>query len=339
MKLDEFSFVNQQLAGMLKSGIPLEGALKQLCATMRRGALRGEIERLEADLTQGVPLAEAVARRKLPEFYVAMLRVGIQSNDLPGVLNLVADHYQQTHALWTRLKGLMIYPVIVLCAAIGFSAFLSWGFTAFVQEYGLVFSDMMPGESLSPAARLALSMGQLRVPLIGLGILLLSVLIVLVVPGIWSGLRWKLPVFREGNLAQTAASLGLLIEKGCSLDKALALLEQMESSPSARSDFARWRGELAEGRVKFTNLANGSKVFPPLFVWLVAGAGENLAGGFRRAAGVYHARAMHRAEMLLNAALPVSILILGGVILLQFLPMLLFMASISSSVGGLGSPE
>jgi type II secretory pathway component PulF len=61
MNLDEFPFVNQQLAGMLKSGIPLEGALKQLCATMRRGALRGELEKLEADLTQGVPLAEALA--------------------------------------------------------------------------------------------------------------------------------------------------------------------------------------------------------------------------------------------------------------------------------------
>ena len=40
MKLDEFAFVNLQLAGMLKCGIPLEGALKQLCATMRRGGLR-----------------------------------------------------------------------------------------------------------------------------------------------------------------------------------------------------------------------------------------------------------------------------------------------------------
>ena len=127
MNLEEFSFVNQQLAGMLKSGIPLEGALRQLSATMRRGALRGELEKLEADLTQGVPLAEALARRKLPEFYVAMLRVGIQSNDLPGVLVLVADHYQRTHALWTRLKGLMIYPVMVLFGAIGLLIFLkSW---------------------------------------------------------------------------------------------------------------------------------------------------------------------------------------------------------------------
>ena len=31
MKLDEFAFFNQQLAAMLRDGIPLEGALQRLC--------------------------------------------------------------------------------------------------------------------------------------------------------------------------------------------------------------------------------------------------------------------------------------------------------------------
>ncbi len=321
MNLEEFSFVNQQLAGMLKSGIPLEGALKQLCATMRRGTLRGELEKLEADLTQGVPLAEALTRRKLPEFYVAMLRVGVQSNDLPGVLVLVADHYQRTHALWTRLKGLMVYPVMVLIGAVVLSAFISWWFSSMTREFGFIFSDMMPGVDLPVATRWALSMSQHRVPLWGWGILLLAILIALAVPAIRRKLRWKLPGFREGNLAQTAASLSMLLEKGCSLDESLKLLEQMESTPSARTDLTRWRTQLAEGGKKFSDLANGSKNFPPLFIWLVAGAGENLAGGFRRAAEVYHARAMHRAEMILNAALPISILVLGGIILIQIVPL------------------
>jgi type II secretory pathway component PulF len=38
MNYDEFAFFNQQLAAMLREGIPLEGALKQLCAGMRGGA-------------------------------------------------------------------------------------------------------------------------------------------------------------------------------------------------------------------------------------------------------------------------------------------------------------
>ena len=60
MNLDELTFANRQLADMLKSGVPLEGSLHQLCSTMNRGALRGELEALERDLTQGTPLEKAV---------------------------------------------------------------------------------------------------------------------------------------------------------------------------------------------------------------------------------------------------------------------------------------
>jgi type II secretory pathway component PulF len=56
MKLDEFAFVNRQLADMLRSGIPLEGGLRQLCATMQQGILREELQRLEGDLAKGIPL-------------------------------------------------------------------------------------------------------------------------------------------------------------------------------------------------------------------------------------------------------------------------------------------
>src|SRR6266702_748858 len=104
MNYDEFVFFNQQLASMLREGIPLEGALKQLSAGMRTGALRKEIEELEATLAGGMPLPEALARRSLPEFYRRMVGIGVRANDLPGVLTLLADHYHRSNLLWARLK-------------------------------------------------------------------------------------------------------------------------------------------------------------------------------------------------------------------------------------------
>ena len=103
MSYDELAFFNQQLATMLREGIPLEGALKQLSVGMRAGPLRSELQQLEQDLTQGAPLAEALSRRTLPAFYVRMLQIGVRSNDLPGMLLMLADHYGRAHALWTRL--------------------------------------------------------------------------------------------------------------------------------------------------------------------------------------------------------------------------------------------
>ena len=74
MKYEELASVNQQLAGMLKSGIPLEGSLRQLCLDMQRGALRTELEKLEADLAHGMPFNQAIAARQLPEFYRLMVQ-------------------------------------------------------------------------------------------------------------------------------------------------------------------------------------------------------------------------------------------------------------------------
>ena len=60
MKLDEFAFFNQQLAAMLRDGIPLEGALRRLCQEMHAGSLRTELQTLEADLAKGTPMADAL---------------------------------------------------------------------------------------------------------------------------------------------------------------------------------------------------------------------------------------------------------------------------------------
>ena len=141
MKYDEFAFLNQQLADMVRDGIPLEGALRRLCAEMQRGALRSELEKLEADLAKGTPLRQAVRARQLPELYGQMLEIGAQSNDLPAVLTLLADYYQRRHLIWTRLKGLMVYPAIVLVGAFLLSCFLSF-LLHILQDFSLLFQQL-----------------------------------------------------------------------------------------------------------------------------------------------------------------------------------------------------
>ena len=141
MKYDEFAFLNQQLADMVRDGIPLEGALRRLCAEMQRGALRSELEKLEADLAKGTPLRQAVRARQLPELYGQMLEIGAQSNDLPAVLTLLADYYQRRHLIWTRLKGLMVYPVLVLVA----SSMVSLLVCVFNHQLDRVYAELLEG--------------------------------------------------------------------------------------------------------------------------------------------------------------------------------------------------
>ncbi len=108
------------------------------------------------------------------------------------------------------------------------------------------------------------------------------------------------------------------------------------SRTPAGADVIRWQRRLAEGHARFADLAADSKVVPPLFAWLVSGAQEDLAEGFGRAAEIYQARANYRVEMLLYAALPVSVLFVGGMVLSQAYPLIRLVVQFGSVIDQLG---
>jgi type II secretory pathway component PulF len=305
MKLDEFAFVNQQLAGMLRSGIPLEGALQQLCATMARGELRGELEALRTDLATGTPLPAALAKRRLPPFYVQMLRVGVASNDLPGVLTLVADYYQHSHSIWTRLKGVMVYPVIVLVSALGLAAFLTYLYRQFYQSF---FPDFL--ETSMPVSVYV----YLWLPFVLLATVTVALVLAVSIRAVRVWLSWTVSPFKEAGLANLAATLAVLLRGGCSLDEALAMVAQLEQGTPLGEIMMDWRAHLVAGQAKGVPVGGGRFALPALFVWLVNGAGEDLPSGLQRAAEIYRARAVFRMDLLLYAALPVATLVLGSLI-------------------------
>ena len=332
MKLDEFAFVNQQLAGMLKSGLPLEGALREVAGTMERGRLRDELQALETDLGRGTPLADALSRRRLPEFYTQMLRVGAQSNDLPGVLTLLADYYQRVNSTWTRLKGLLVYPLLVLGSSLGLSVVAALVYGHFLNEAGDDMRSLTGGVSSQIPGRFQLTLN-LWLPVLLLAALFGGVLLALAVPSWRRALRWRVPAFREAGLSQLASAFALMLQNGCDFNQALGLLRQMETGSPTGAELERWQTRLAAGHKKFSDLAAGGKIIPPLFIWLVAGSGEDWVSGFKHAAEIYYDRAAHRIEMLLYAALPVCVLALGFLIVLQVLPMLRLFTGLMRTLG------
>lgn len=334
MKTDELAYVNQQLAGMLRSGIPLEGALRQVCETMRSGALQAELKALEVDLANGTPLRDALAARQLPDFYKQMLVVGAQSNDLPSLLTMLADHYQRLHFTWTRLKGLLVYPVIVLAVAMAVSVLVAILFTQFSRDTLHSMSEMMPAKD--PQAQWFNMMIGLWTPVILLGLLCAAVALALAVPSWRRRLKWLVPGFKEAGLSHLASAIALMLRNGCSLNQTFALLAQLETGSPTQGELARWQSRLAEGRSKFPEVAGGGQVIPPLFVWLVAASGEDWAGGFARAARVYYERAVHQVETLLYAALPVSVLALAFLIVGQILPMMRVFTNLMQTLGDMG---
>jgi type IV pilus assembly protein PilC len=328
MKTDEFAFFNQQLGSMLRDGIPLEGALKQLCAGMKTGALRAEMQSLEGDLARGVPLNEALTRRALPEFYVRMVQIGARSNDLPGVLTLLADHYQRANLLWTRLKGLMVYPLLVVLVSLGLTLLLSLTFSRFMTDF--FESPAFYGQRPHPFFWMA----GMWVPPVLLAVLALLGIAAVSIPSWRAKLRWSLPAFREASLAQLASAISLMLKNGTTLAEALALAHALEATTPAGKTLAEWRRLVESGQGKPAQWPASTKPFPPLFLWLVQRSGEDPAAGFQKAAEIYQARASYRIELALYGALPISILLLGQMVFWQVAPMMRSLVWLMNTLGG-----
>ena len=231
MKYDEFAFFNQQLAAMLRDGIPLEGALRRLCQEMRAGTLRTELQSLETDLAKGTPMADALQARQLPELYKRMVLVGVKSGDLPGALTMLADYFQRQNDVWTRLKSMMTYPFIVMFVAFLISIVIAFAWNCVI---GPAFKDVFSGMGMMLPSATMFAFATLQTiwvfPVV-LGILFLFMASIVFLPGMRGKFLWRLPAFKEATVSRIASSLTLLLKNGVSLPDAVGLVEQLEAGP------------------------------------------------------------------------------------------------------------
>jgi type IV pilus assembly protein PilC len=265
-----------------------------------------------------------------------MILVGVKSSDLPGALTMLADYFQRQNDVWTRLKSMMTYPLIVMFVAFLISLALAFLWTCVIgPNMGNLFGGMgfcLPGFTLFVLATLK---GIWVFP-VALGILFLLLAAVIFVPGLREKYLWRLPAFKEATVSRIASALTLLLKNGVNLPEAIGLVEQVETSTAATADLQRWRKNLAAGSTKFSEIAAGNRMIPPLFVWVVASAGEDLTAGFNRAAEIYHSRALYRTEVALYSVMPVASLFLGAIVLSQaflvigmFLPLIAMLTNLS----------
>lgn len=315
MNAADLAFVNRQLASLTGAGRPLEAALRQLSADLPAGRLRDELAALERDLAGGTPFAEAVEARDLPAFYRQMLRLGARSNDLPGVLLLMADYYDRMAALWETVKLVTFYPLLVLSAA----TVVSFALARIIDRIRLlILPDLSAGlavEQTLPALA----------PLNWLPVFVLAAALVVIAALTWihplrDRIKWHLPITRDTALAQFAASLSLLLRKGCTLGDAVRFLRELEGKSRLGTELESWSRRIESGILVFSALGERSRLIPPLFIWLVEQQARDLPAGLAGASAHYAMRAERQFRFWREAAAPAGLVALGLMIACQVYP-------------------
>ena len=120
-KLQELATFTQQLANLLRSGMPLTVALNSMTHLGSKGISSEVSKQLKQDVTEGKSLSDAMARQPVVfnDLYVNMVRAGEQSGALYEVLKRLADHFERFAEVQSKFVSALIYPAVVLSVGVG----------------------------------------------------------------------------------------------------------------------------------------------------------------------------------------------------------------------------
>ncbi len=327
--------LTRELAIMLTAGQDLDRALRFLVETAPNPRVKGVIGTLRDAVRDGAPLATALTQegRSFSRLYVGMVRAGESGGQLAPTLERLALMLERQRSLTATVTSAMIYPCLLLVAAIGSIALL---LTDVLPQFVPLFEQN--GVALPRPTRILIAVGD-AVSAYGLLGLLLLVLLGLLGrhaltrpgPRLWADrLLLRLPVLgglmREVLAARFTRTLGTLIVNGVALISALGIVRDAIGNTAGVNAVERAIASARNG----AGLAGLEEedVFPARTLHLLRLGHETAQLGQMalRAADIHEEECRIRVQRLVSLLVPVITIALGiavaGIVSSLFLAML-----------------
>lgn len=347
VKANDFLLFNQQLAALVRAGIPILQAISMLRKRAASSRLRAVLGDVEDQIRGGAALSEAFAAQGgiFPRIYTASILAGERSGALDEVLSRYVNYMRRNVGLRRKIRGALAYPAFLLFASACMVVFLtiyvvpkmSELFTGFGNELPIVtqivvglsgwmstnvlwFGPLVIGGSVliylwsrTPRGKLQISALVLRMPLAG-------------------GLAVQLSV------AQATRSLATLLAGGITLVESWEIASESITNLELRRRSESILPMIREGR-SFTESLETSGWMPALAIDMI-GIGER-SGSLREmldeVAVFYDAESEVRLEQLTTTLEPAILLLMGGVVVTILLAIYLpIIQSISGAAGVTG---
>ena len=336
MNTDELAFVNRQLAGMLKAGIPMESGLKKITESMTDSKLKAQLNQLGSRLEKGQLVDKAVVDLDLPETYKRLLALGQASQSMPKVLICVADYYERIGTLATRLRGLAVYPMLILICGIIVSGLMAY--LSVVLKNDLV-SITQTAEGNTGRAPWFSIYGSVWFSVFPMCVFLVGLCVysfILRSQKMRKYLSWKIPMLRDAALAQYASLTEVLLSSGAPLPEVMKMVSKLENGSEIEADLKKIEQRLSEGQASYEAASRGCKAIPGFFNWIVSQGGEDVATGFSHARSIYSGRAENKIQAFLHCFLPINILLIGILLLGFCLPHLAILTDLLRMIDQFG---
>ena len=339
----------RQLATLVNAGLPLMRGLEVLKRQMKDPQMVEALGGISENVSAGGTFSEALTAypKIFDKLYVNMVKAGEAGGVLEVVLGRLAEFAEKSEKIKNKVKGAMIYPCVVLVAAVGITWFL---LVAVIPKFQQVFNDMLGGAALPPITQFVIDASEFMQHN-GLQIVLAVVALVVIYKVIGKtekgayfldALKLKMPV--TGTLAQRSAvskftrTLGTLLSSGVPILQSLTITRDTTGNRILTQAIQNVHDAVKEGE-SMTQPLSQCKVFPPMVVSMVEVGEETgaLADMLTRIANTYDDEVDNAVAGMTAAIEPALIIVLavvvGTVVIAMFLPMVKIIGSVSGAAG------
>lgn len=124
VSLQEKMLFSRHLALMIRAGFSLNKAFETLAKQTKNKYFASVIKDIEYQVSSGKTFHNAVSAHTdvFPPMFINMVKVGEASGKLQETLILITSHLKREYTLVRKIRGAMVYPIVILLAMIGVGA-------------------------------------------------------------------------------------------------------------------------------------------------------------------------------------------------------------------------
>ena len=269
----------RQFATMIDAGLPLVQALDILSTQVENKTLANTLVQVKTDVESGATYADALRKhpRVFTELYVNMVAAGEAGGILDTILNRLAAYIEKAMKLKKKVKGALVYPVVVTAiAALVIAVIMIF----VVPTFAKMFSQL--GGTLPLPTRIVMNLSHF---IAGIGGLMVAAAIIAFVVFIVQVRRTekgkfttdkillKLPIFgvllNKVAVAKFTRTLGTLVSSGVPILDGLEITAKTSGNKVIEYAIMEVRKGVVGGKTLAEPITK-LKVFPPMVTHMIA---------------------------------------------------------------------
>ncbi len=340
---DQINFA-KNLAVLLKGGVTINEAIDSLASQNRRGLLKDVLLRFKSRLEKGISLASSIEEegKLFDPVFVSLVKAGEVSGALADNLEFLAVWLERDSRLRQEIKGVMLYPKIVLSAVVILGGILA---VVILPKLVPLFTSLHVKLPLVTVILLKFSLfSQKYWPMIIVGILLVWLIIYLLfkvkkILFAYHRSLVKIPYVKEFvvgyQLALFSQLMGTLMRSGIAIDEAL----HIAYLGTANLYFKQALNAIIDRVNKGVSLVSSMKEFPdiyPVNSISVLAVGENsgtLEDSFFKISDYWTKEIIERTKVLPTIIEPILLVLIALAVAFIALSIILPIYKLTGSLG------